>query len=163
MKDELLAHTYISTCMMPYINAEFMPRIVTDRPKVVPEGCTNLGFIGQFVDVQDDAVFTVETSVRTAMQAVYQLTKMDKDNIELYPSRYDVRLLITMMKRNAGIKGKFTGADLPKISLVKLFKIKKTILDYLNSIPPYYQLYTGRDRSVPEKESVLHPLFPPDK
>jgi oleate hydratase len=163
MKDELLAHTSVSICMMPYINAEFMPRKVTDRPKAVPEGCTNLGFIGQFVEVQDDAVFTVETSVRTAMEAVYQLTKLDKDIIEVFPSRYDIRLLIAMMKRNAGIKEKFTGADLPKINPLELNKIKKAILDYLNSIPPYYILYTGRDQSVPEKESVLHPQFPLDK
>ncbi len=162
MKDELLAHTYVSTCMMPYINAEFMPRKVTDRPKVVPEGCTNLGFIGQFVEVEDDVVFTVETSVRTAMEAVYQLTKLDKDVLEIYPSRYDIRLLIEMMKRNAGIKGKFIGADLPKINLFRLNKIKKIILDYLNSIPPYYHLYTGRNQSVPEKESVLNPKFPLD-
>ncbi len=38
MKDELLAHAYVSTCMMPFINSEFMPRRVTDRPKVVPDG-----------------------------------------------------------------------------------------------------------------------------
>ena len=162
MKDDLLAHTCVSTCMMPYINAEFMPRKVADRPKVVPEGCTNLGFIGQFVEVQDDAVFTVETSVRTAMEAVYQLTKLDREVIEVYPSRYDIRYQITSMKRNMGIIGKITAAALPKINPLKLNEIKKQILDYLNSIPPYYPLYTGRDRSVPKKESILHPKFPKD-
>jgi oleate hydratase len=162
MKDELLAHTYVSTCMMPYINAEFMPRKVTDRPLGVPKGCTNLGFLGQFVEVRDDGVFTVETSVRTGMEAVYKLTKLDKDVLEVYPSRYDVRYLIESMKKNAGIKGKFTGDDLPKINPLKLNEIKKKILDYLNSIPPYYMRYTGRDQSVPEKESVLSPRFPRD-
>ena len=162
MKEELLAHTYVSTCMMPYINAEFMPRKVTDRPRVVPEGCTNLGFLGQFVEVQDDAVFTVETSVRTAMEAVYQLTKLDRDAIEVYPSRYDIRYQITSMKRNMGIKGKIAAADLPKINPLKLNALKEQILDYLNSIPPYYPLYTGRDQSVHEKEAVLHPKFPLD-
>jgi oleate hydratase len=162
MKDELLAHTYVSTCMMPYINAEFMPRKVTDRPLGVPEGCTNLGFLGQFVEVQDDAVFTVETSVRTAMEAVCKLTKLDKDVLEVYPSKYDVRYLIESMKKNAGIKGKFAEADLPKINPLKLNEVKKKILNYLNSIPPYYIRYTGRDQSVPEKESVLNPKFPKD-
>lgn len=162
MKDELLAHTYVSTCLMPYINSEFMPRKVTDRPLGVPEGCTNLGFIGQFVEVQDDAVFTVETSVRTAMEAVYKLTKLDRDVIEVYPSRYDIRCQISNMKRNLGIKGEITEADLPKINPLKLNEIKKEILNYLNSIPPYYPLYTGRDQSVPEKESVLNPKFPLD-
>ena len=156
VKDELLAHTYVSTCMMPYINSEFMPRKVTDRPLGVPEGCTNLAFIGQFVEVQDDAVFTVETSVRTAMEAVYQLTRLDREVIEVYPSRYDIRSQITSMKRNLGIKGEITEADLPKINPFKLNEIKKEILNYLNSIPPYYPLYTGRDQGVPEKESVLN-------
>ncbi len=58
MKDEVLFHAYVSTCMMPYITSQFMPRTCTDRPKVVPDGCTNLGFIGQFVEVPGDVVFT---------------------------------------------------------------------------------------------------------
>jgi len=107
-------------------------------------------------------VFTVETSVRTAMEAVYQLTKLDRDILEVYPSRYDIRHLIESMKKNAGIKGKFTEADLPKINPLKLNEIKKNILNYLNSIPPYYIRYTGRDQSVPEKEAVLNPKFPKD-
>jgi oleate hydratase len=64
------------------------------------------------------------------------------------------------MKRNLGIKGRVTAADLPKINTLKLNEIKKQILVYLNSIPPYYPLYTGRDQSVPEKEAVLIPKFP---
>lgn len=163
MKDELLAHSYISTCMMPYANSEFMPRSTTDRPLVVPKGCTNLGFIGQFVEVKDDAVFTVETSVRTAMEAVYTLTKLDKKVIEVYPSQYDIRYQVSLLKKNAGVKGKLTSKDLPRMSFMQLIGIKKTILNFLNSIPDYYPLYTGRDQDVPKKESVLHPKFPLDK
>ena len=40
----------------------FMPRNISDRSKVVPEGCKNLAFIGQYVKTPEDAVFTVETS-----------------------------------------------------------------------------------------------------
>ena len=58
-------------CMMPYITAFFMPRTAGDRPKVVPEGCVNFAFIGQFADTVRDTVFTTEYSVRTAMEAVY--------------------------------------------------------------------------------------------
>jgi oleate hydratase len=112
--------------------------------------------------VQDDAVFTVKTSVRTAMEAVYKLTRLDKNVIEVNPARYDIRYLIASMKKNAGIKGQFTKADLPKINPLKLNEVKKKILDYLNSIPPYYILYTGRDQSVAEKEAVLAPKFPKD-
>lgn len=162
MKDKLLAHTYVSTAMMPYITSEFMPRKIADRPKVVPDGCTNLGFIGQFVEVEDDCVFTVETSVRTAMEAVYKLTKLDKEILEVYPSRYDIRDTIDKVKKNANIKGKITEKYLPKIHLLKLLELKKNLLDYVNSIPPYYHMYTGRDQTVPEKESVLKPKYPLD-
>jgi oleate hydratase len=163
MKNELLAHTSISTCMMPYINSQFMPRKVTDRPQGVPKGCTNLGFIGQYVEVKDDAVFTVETSVRTAMEAVYALTKLDRDVPEVYPSRFDIRCAIGHMKRFAGVKGKFTEADLPKINPLMLVGLKKKIAELLNSVPMFPCLYTGRDQSVAEKESVLHPQYPVDK
>lgn len=162
IKDDLLAHTYVSTCMMPYINSEFMPRKVTDRPRVVPEGCANLGFLGQFVEVKDDCVFTVETSVRSAMEAVYTLTKLDKEVLEVYPSRYDIRALIRQMKKNAGIKGQFTETDLPKFNPLKLHETEKEILNFLNSVPLYYMRYAGRDTSVAQKESVLHPKFPLD-
>ena len=163
MKDELLKHTYVSTCMMPYITSQFMPRKINDRPLVVPEGCTNLGFIGQYVDVKDDAVFTVETSVRTALEAVYKLTKLDKDVIEVYPSRYDIRYMVEGIKKNAGIRGELTEDVLPEIDPSKLGEIRKGILAFLNGIPPYYRMYTGRDQTVPEKESVLNPKFPLDK
>jgi len=35
----------------------------------VPEGSTNLAFIGQFAEVSDDVVFTLQYSVRTAWAA----------------------------------------------------------------------------------------------
>ncbi len=163
MKDELLKHTYVSTCMMPYITSQFMPRKIKDRPRVVPEGCVNLGFIGQYVEVKDDAVFTVETSVRTALEAVYKLTKLDKDVIEVYPSRYDIRYMVEGIKKNAGIRGELTEDVLSPLDPSKLGEIRKAILAFLNGIPPYYRMYTGRDQTVPEKESVLNPKFPLDK
>ena len=57
--------------MMPYITAFFMPRTKGDRPDVIPDGCINFAFLGQFADTPRDTVFTTEYSVRTAMEAVY--------------------------------------------------------------------------------------------
>lgn len=71
--------------------------------------------------------------------------------------------MIEIIKKNAGIKGKFTEADLPKINLFKLGELEKNILNFLNDMPPYYHMYTGRDQSVSEKESILNPKFPFDK
>ena len=81
-------------CMMPYITAFFMPRTVGDRPKVVPEGCRNFAFLGQFADTVRDTVFTTEYSVRTAMEAVYTLLDVDRGVPEVFGSCYDIRVLL---------------------------------------------------------------------
>lgn len=60
-------------CMMPYIDAQFQPHKIEDRPKVVPEGSTNFAMVSQFVEIPDDMVFTEEYSVRAARIAVYTL------------------------------------------------------------------------------------------
>lgn len=163
MKDEVLAHAHVSTCMMPYITSQFMPRTATDRPRVVPEGCTNLAFIGQFVEVPGDVVFTIETSVRTPLEAVYQLTGLDKEIIEVHPSQYDMRYFVERMKKFAGIEGEITEDDLPKINPLKLAEMKKALLTKVNDIPPYYIMYPGRDQSVATKKSVLDPKYPKQK
>ena len=81
-------------CMMPYITAFFMPRAKGDRPKVVPEGSVNIGFIGQFAETLRDTVFTTEYSVRTAMEAVYTLLDIDRGVPEVFGSCYDIRVLL---------------------------------------------------------------------
>ncbi|MEJ8307011.1 oleate hydratase [Saccharibacillus sacchari] len=81
-------------CMMPYITAFFMPRTAGDRPKVVPDGCTNFAFIGQFADTERDTVFTTEYSVRTAMESVYALLGVDRGVPEVFASEYDIRTLL---------------------------------------------------------------------
>ena len=43
--------------MMPYITAFFMPRTKGDRPDVIPDGCVNFAFLGQFAETPRDTVF----------------------------------------------------------------------------------------------------------
>lgn len=81
-------------CHMPYITSYFMPRSVGDRPLVVPEQSANLAFIGNFAETERDTVFTTEYSVRTAMEAVYQLLEVDRGVPEVYPSCFDIRMLL---------------------------------------------------------------------
>lgn len=81
-------------CMMPFVTAFFLPRNGTDRPQVVPEGCENFAFIGQFAETTRDCIFTTEYSVRTAMEAVYQLLGVERGVPEVYNSIYDVRQLL---------------------------------------------------------------------
>lgn len=144
MKDELLAHTYVSTCMMPYITSQFMPRKISDRPKVIPEGCTNLAFMGQYVETPEDAVFTVETSCRTAMHAVYGLTKLEKKELEVAPTFYDVRFILATMKRYKNID-KFTRADLPPVNPLKIKQMEQAAVDFLNNIEPNPSMYPGKN------------------
>ena len=77
--DELAKeHTNCIPTMLPYITAFFMPRAKGDRPDVIPDGCVNFAFLGQFAETPRDTVFTTEYSVRTAMEAVYGLLGVDR-------------------------------------------------------------------------------------
>ena len=75
--------------MMPYITA------FTQRSTVViPDGCVNFAFLGQFAQTPRDTVFTTEYSVRTAMEAVYGLLGVDRGVPEVWGSVYDIRDLL---------------------------------------------------------------------
>jgi len=116
--DEKDMHEYIDTsivipAMMPYITSQFMPRVKGDRPQVVPEGSTNLAFLGQFAEVKDDCVFTVEYSVRSAIMAVYTLLGLEKNLPEIYPSQYDIRVIAN------ATKAMYSGRPLPAETIIK--------------------------------------------
>lgn len=121
-------------CMMPYITAFFMPRTAGDRPKVVPDGCVNFAFLGQFADTVRDTVFTTEYSVRTAMEAVYTLLNVDRGVPEVFGSCYDVRVLLDSTYKMMDGR-KLTDVKLPFIAnLVEkkaLKKIQGTIVEEL--------------------------------
>ena len=80
--------------MMPFASAYFQPREAGDRPAVVPEGCVNFAFIGNFSETPRDTVFTTEYSIRTAMEAVYTLLNVDRGVPEVWGSVYDIRDLL---------------------------------------------------------------------
>lgn len=84
-------------CNMPYITSYFMPRAAGDRPLVTPKGSRNLAFIGNFAETERDTVFTTEYSVRTAMEAVYTLTGVDRGVPEVFASSFDVRVLLSAL------------------------------------------------------------------
>ena len=78
---------------MPYITSQFLVRERSDRPQTVPKGSVNLAFIGQFAEVPDDVVFTVEYSVRTAWTAVARLLHLDRQPPPVYQGHRDPRVL----------------------------------------------------------------------
>lgn len=110
--------------MMPFITSQFMPREFGDRPYVVPKNAVNFAFLGQFAETLDDpgrdTVFTIEYSGRTAMEAVYVLTGVEKGVPEVRASRYDIRYLL-----NASISlldGEKPEIDLPPLARRKIVK-----------------------------------------
>ena len=119
---EKLAETCTAVpVMMPYITSQFMPRKFGDRPYVVPKKAVNFAFIGQYAETLDDpnrdTVFTTEYSGRTAMEAVYVLTGVEKGVPEVFASRYDIRYLL-----NAGIA--LLDGEKPEIDIPPLVKRK---------------------------------------
>ena len=124
-----LAKNHVTTVptMMPYITAFFMPRRKGDRPDVIPDGCTNFAFLGQFAETPRDTIFTTEYSVRTAMEAVYGLLHVDRGVPEVWGSVYDIRdLLDSSVKLMDGkspleieLPGPLNALKKPLVGLVK--------------------------------------------
>ena len=85
-------------CMMPYIDSQFQPRKMSDRPKVVPDGSTNFAMISQFVEIPEDMVFTEEYSVRAARIAVYKLLGINKEICPVTPYKRDPKVLKMALK-----------------------------------------------------------------
>jgi oleate hydratase len=76
---DVLATTHITTVMMPYAAAVFSPASPKTGPGVPPDRASNLAYLGQFTDLPEDVVFTVEYSVHGAMHAVHGLFGVGKE------------------------------------------------------------------------------------
>ncbi|MEO1772364.1 oleate hydratase [Candidatus Enterococcus ferrettii] len=119
---------------MPFITSYFMLREPGDRPLVIPNGSTNLAFIGNFAETQRDTVFTTEYSVRTAMEAVYQLLDVERGVPEVFASAYDLRTLANSVYYLTD-KKKLTEMDMPFVErkLVEGF-VKKVEGTYISDV-----------------------------
>lgn len=85
-------------CMLPYITSQFLTRKEGDRPKVIPEGSTNLALLGQYVEMERDTVFTVEYSVRAAQMAVHELMGTKMRPRDVYRGEHHVGVLVEALK-----------------------------------------------------------------
>ena len=97
-KAAILESSNVIPCVMPYITSQFLVRKGGDRPDVVPKGSKNLAFIGQFSEVPDDVVFTVEYSVRSAQTAVYSLLGVDRKVPSIYKGLHDPRVIFAALQ-----------------------------------------------------------------
>jgi oleate hydratase len=97
-KDKIIGSATCIPCVMPYITSQFSPRSKKDRPRVVPAGAKNLAFLGQFCEIPDDIVFTVEYSIRSAQIAVYSLLGLDKKIDPIYKGHRHPRNIYRAIK-----------------------------------------------------------------
>jgi len=81
-------------CMMPFITSQFLRRAEGDRPQIIPKDSKNLAFIGQFCELPEDVVFTVEYSIRSAQTAVYSLLGLNRKPPAVYKGNHDPRILL---------------------------------------------------------------------
>jgi oleate hydratase len=97
--EEIRKTTTVIPVMMPYITSQFARRNISDRPAVVPEGARNFAFLGQYTEIPEDVVFTVEYSVRGAMHAVYHLLAVDKPIPGIYHAYTDPKAALATLKK----------------------------------------------------------------
>lgn len=100
--DEVRNTTKVTTVQMPYIDAQFARRVAEDRPLVIPEGAENYAFLGQFVEISEGIVFTVEYSVRSAMMAVYHHFGVKRDIPPIYHGMSDPKVAWSALKTLLG-------------------------------------------------------------
>ncbi len=86
-------------CYMPYVDAQFEPRKMSDRPQVIPQGSTNFAMVSQFVEIPEDMVFTEEYSVRAARLAVYGLMGIERNVCPVTPYNRDPKVLLRALKK----------------------------------------------------------------
>jgi oleate hydratase len=96
--DAIMASSICVPCDMPYVNNIWMPRRRTDRPRPVPEGSTNLGLIGQYVEVGQEVAFTIEYSARTAWEAIHTLLQRGPAPPPVYQGEHDPKALLGALK-----------------------------------------------------------------
>ena len=58
-----------------------------------PDGSKNLAFVGQYCELSDDVVFTVEYSIRSAQVAVYSLLGLEREPPPVYKGQVNPRVL----------------------------------------------------------------------
>ena len=96
--DAIMASSICVPCYMPYVNNVWLPWSRGDMPFPVPEGATNLGLIGQYVDMPREIAFTIECSVRSAWEAIRILLKRGPAPPPVYQSQFDPKALVGVLK-----------------------------------------------------------------
>ncbi|MFH1378105.1 MAG: oleate hydratase [Planctomycetota bacterium] len=102
--DRIIDTSICVPCLLPYVTSQFLPRGKGDRPPVIPKGITNLALLGQFCEIPDDIVFTLEYSVRSAQIGVFSLLNLDKQPTSVHKAyrnpKNTIRAIRAVMARD---------------------------------------------------------------
>ena len=96
--DKIIKNSVCIPCLTPYVTSQLSPRAIDDRPPVIPKDTVNLAFLGQYCEIPDDIVFTVEYSVRSAQTAVYSLLNLNKKVSPIYHGMHQVKVIYDALK-----------------------------------------------------------------
>lgn len=96
--DAIMASSVCIPASLPYVNSVWLPHKRSDQPGPIPEGATNLGFLGQFVEVPKELAFTIECSARTAWVAIHRLLRRGPAPPTVYQGQYDPAALFAALK-----------------------------------------------------------------
>src|SRR5208337_4306344 len=70
---DILGSSVCIPCLLPHAGSVWLRRWQANRPKVVPDGASNFAFLGQFCEIPEDTMFTMEYSIRSAQVAIERL------------------------------------------------------------------------------------------
>ncbi len=96
--DTIMKSSICIPCNLPYVNNIWLQRSRGDRPPVVPDGSTNLGLIGQYVELEKDIAFTFEYSTRSAWEAIHQLLKRGPAPPPVYQGQVDPKGILAALE-----------------------------------------------------------------
>ena len=96
--DKIIDSANSIPCTMPYITSQFMPRKIGDRPQIVPQISENFAFIGQYCEIPQDIVFTLEYSVRSSQIAVNSILKTGRKPTPIYLGRRNPKHVFNIIR-----------------------------------------------------------------
>ncbi len=95
---KILKNTICVPCLLPYIASQFSPRKKGDRPKIIPRAYSNLACIGQYCEIPNEIVFTLEYSIRSAQIAVYSLLNLKRKIPPIYKGYRHPKAIYNVIK-----------------------------------------------------------------